>query len=80
MKNVKKEKLLTENPKKTFLDVDFPLNKFQNDVLRDRISSFFFFIFSGIYVCGRKNPLDDGELVSFDQKAQILVDDPALTW
>lgn len=25
---------------KTFLDVDFPLNKFQNDVLKDRISIF----------------------------------------
>lgn len=23
---------------KTFVDVDFPLNKFQNDVLKDRIS------------------------------------------
>lgn len=37
---------------KTFLDVDFPLNKFQNDVLKDRISIFFsFFSFRSFVIC-----------------------------
>lgn len=42
---------------KTFLDVDFPLNKFQNDVLKDRISNFLFGISSGILLRGRMCPM-----------------------